>query len=244
MDARWQILIDSEMKKQYMHDLKNFITERRKEVTVLPAATQLFDAFRLCNFGILKVIIIGQDPYPTAKDAHGLAFSSKSKETPYSLKNIFDEIYQDFYSGETGNVHPFKSNDLTEWAEQGVLLLNSCLTCDEGNPGSHRGKGWELFIENTVKYINERHGCRLVFMLWGKEAKQYEQYIDKEKHLILTSEHPAAAKHNRSAWFGNKHFTKANNFINKHYLGMRAPINWGTWKGGEKRQYENYQRRW
>lgn len=228
MDEHWQKFIDSEMSKEYMVGLREFITERRKTVNVLPAPNQLFNAFKYCPWNNLKVIIIGQDPYPTKNDAHGLAFSSLSQQTPYSLQNIFDEIFKDIYEGNNGGVNAFQTNNLTQWAEQGVLLLNSCLTTEEGKVGIHKGKGWELFIENTISYIDQNHKCRLVWMLWGKDAKQFKQYIKGDRHLILESDHPAAARHNKMLWFGNKHFSKANNFINKNYFNLRAPIIWGT----------------
>lgn len=230
IDLRWQKLINTEIQKKYMVKLKEFVNERRKTVNVLPPPNKVFEAFNLVNFSLLKVIIIGNEPYCNREDCHGLAFSSLSQQTPYPLKNIFDEIFQDVYAGNTGGQKVHYTNDLTQWAEQGVLLLNSCLTVEENTPNSHQNKGWELFIENTIKYINEKSPFKLVYMLWGKQAKQYAKYIDSSKHLILESEHPGAAKHNQNAWFGNKHFTQANQFISKHYFNIRGIVNWGLWK--------------
>lgn len=226
MDLRWKYFIDDEMKKEYMIKLRDYITERRKVANVIPLPNQIFHAFSVCDFSMLKVVILGQDPYPSRSDAHGLAFSSLASNVPLSLKNIFDEIYQDFYQGNTGGVHPFKHNNLTQWSEQGVLLLNSCLTTEEGKSGEHQNKGWEIFTENIIKYISEKHDRKIVFMLWGKQARSFKKFIG-ERHLVLECEHPAAAKHNQNSWFGNKHFTTANNFIVKHYRGIVAPITWG-----------------
>lgn len=235
MHETWQKFIDTEMSKEYMVKLREFITERRKTVNVLPAPNQLFNAFKYCSWDKLKVIIIGQDPYPTRQDTHGLAFSSLAQQTPYALRKVFDEIFNDIYEGNTGGVNAFQTNNLTQWAEQGVLLLNMCLTTEEGKAGAHRNKGWELFIENTVSFIDQNHKCRLVWMLWGKDAKNLKQYIKGERHLILEADHPASVRQNAQLWFGNKHFSKANKFINKHYFNLRAPIIWGTFVNRQNR---------
>lgn len=229
IDLRWQKLIDTEVQKEYMVKLKEFVNGRRKVVNVLPPANKVFEAFNIVNWDLLKVIIIGNEPYCKREDCDGLAFSSPSQQTPYPLKNIFDEIFQDIYGGNTGGQKIHYTNSLTQWAEQGVLLLNSCLTVEENEPNSHQNKGWEMFIENTVKHISENHHFKLVFILLGKQAKQYTKYIDTGKHLVLESEHPGAAKHNPNAWFGCKVFSQANNFIAKHYFNIRGTINWGTW---------------
>ena len=226
MDKIWQDFINAEMEKKYMVELKEFISERRKVANVLPAPANLFLAFKLTEWRNLKVIIIGQYPYPSAKDAHGLAFSSPALATPYSLQNIFNEIFNDIYEGNSGGVKVFQSNNLAPWAKQGVLLLNACLTTEENAPGAHKDKGWETFLVNTIKFINEKHESRLVWMLWGANAKALKKHIDSEKHLILESEHPAAMRHNPQAFINNRHFSKCNNFIKKHYFNQKSPIQW------------------
>jgi len=228
MSPEWNNFITAELKKDYGVTLKAFITARRSEATVLPSQKDLFNCFEACDWSNLKVIIIGQDPYPHARDAHGIAFSSPSDITPYSLQNIFDEIYKDFFNGDTGGVKVFKHNNLTQWGKQGVLLINSIMTTEENEPAAHKSKGWEIFIENLIKMINDKHPGKLVWMLWGASAKKFKPLI-QDKHLILESEHPAAVRHNAAAWFGNRHFTKANNFITKTYKNVKAPVNWGVW---------------
>lgn len=228
MDQHWTNFINQEKEKQYYLDLTEFLSKRKTETTILPAPNKVFECFRQVNFNHMKVVIIGQDPYPNEKDACGVAFSSPSKERPYSLQNIFKEIYDDYFYGGTGGAEVQVTNDLTQWCEQGVLLLNSALTCEKNTPNAHKGKGWELFTENLIKYICEKHKFKLVFMLWGAQAKKFKSHITGE-HLILEADHPAAVRHNPKAWFGNKHFTKANKFITDNYGYLRAPINWGTY---------------
>lgn len=227
MSPEWINHIEAEKQKEYFFKLKDFVTKRRQENNVLPAANEIFNAFLLCPWDSLKVVILSQDPYPDSQHAHGLAFSSQSQTTPYSLQNIFQEIFTDIFNGNTGGVDVFQHNNLTQWARQGVLLLNSCLTVDQGKPGSHQNKGWEIFTENTIKYINDRHDYRIVFMLWGAQAKSYSPLINQDKHLVLTADHPASVRHRPNAWFGNKHFSQANNFISQTYQNLRAPIGWG-----------------
>ena len=229
MNPIWKDFIDLELNKDYGIKLKNFIIERRQKTNVLPSPPDVFNCFKLCDFHFMKVVIISGEPYTNRNDAHGLAFSSLSKTTPTALKNILDEVYADYYNGSTGGVVPFKHNNLTQWATQGVLLVNSIFTVDEGKSGSHLNKGWETFTENMVKMINEKHPAKLVFCLWGAQAKKYKQHITNPNHLILESEHPASAIHNNNSWFGNKNFSQANNFIKKNYFNVKAPINFGLW---------------
>lgn len=227
ISQEWKDFIDGERKEDYMIKLKAAVDKKREEGIVYPEKKLVFNAFIQCPYKTLKVVILGQDPYINENQAHGLAFSSLGHKTPPSLKNIFEEIFNDFFHGNTGKVEVFKHNDLTQWARQGVLLLNTVLTVDAGKSKSHAGLGWETFTENTIKFIN-KHNHKIVFMLWGRDAKEYEKFIDGTRHLVLKSDHPAAVIHNPKAWFGNKHFTKANNFITKHYFNYKAPINWGV----------------
>lgn len=238
MDNKWKSFIEEEMKKEYMISLKEFISKRRQETIVLPDSSYLFNAFNVCHFNNIKVIIIGADPYPSSSDAHGLAFSTPSEHRPYSLQNIFDEVLKDFFNGNTGGINVFQTNNLTQWCTQGVLLLNSVLTTEEGKPGAHSNKGWEIFTENIIKFICANHQSKLVWMLWGKQAKSFKKHI-MEKHLILESEHPASVRHNHEAWFGNRHFTKANEFIRKTYFNIKMPINWGTYTHHNYLTYAN-----
>lgn len=227
LSAEWKTFINGELSKDYMINLKKKVAERRSQNSVYPSAELTFNAFLHCNYNNLKVVILGQDPYHTSGDAHGLAFSSLQRKTPPSLKNIFDEIFNDFFNGNTGGVNAFQHNDLSQWAWQGVLLLNTILTVDEGNAKSHAGFGWETFTENALSFIN-LHKHRIVFMLWGADAKRYKDLINPDKHLILESDHPAAVFHNQKAWFGNRHFTKANNFIKENYFNIKTAVNWGV----------------
>lgn len=228
LSPEWKMFIEGELAKDYMVELKKKVLERRKSVNVYPPSDMTFSAFVHCPYNDLKVVILGQDPYHSPGDAHGLAFSSWQPRTPPSLKNIFDEIFNDYFSGNTGGINVFQHNDLSQWAWQGVLLLNTILTVDEGNARSHAGFGWEYFAENAIKFIN-LHKSKLVFMLWGKDAKRYKDLINGSRHLILESDHPAAAFHNPKSWFGNKHFSKANNFIKDNYFNIKMPINWGVY---------------
>lgn len=223
MSEEWKKFIEEELKKEYMMKLKTFVDDRRKKTSVLPEAKLTFNCFSQCKYEDLKVIILGDEPI---RDSNGLAFSTLSDHRPEVLINIYQEIWSDFFVGNTGNVQVFRSNDLTQWARQGVLLLNRVLTVDEGKPGSHAGKGWEIFVENAIKFINT-HNHKLVFMLWGKEAKAYEKFIG-DRHLILKSEHPGIA--NQKQWLGNKNFTKSNEFIKKHYFNIKPMINWGVYR--------------
>lgn len=208
-----------------MTSLKSFISKRREETDVIPQPNEIFNAFRACSFALLKVIIIADNPISDYTNT-GIPFSSISRQTSLPLKNILDEIYEDVYFGNTGGVKVFNSNNLIEWARQGVLILSPYLTCEKDKPHAHRNKGWEIFIENTISFIEINHGCKLVYMLWGKGGQKFENKINKDRHLILKAGHPASAQH-KTDWFGCKHFTKANNFIKKHYFNQRAPITWG-----------------
>jgi len=226
MDKQWLNHISSEREKPYFKELEEFIKKRRSEAQVIPGPAEIFLPFKITEWNHLKVIILGQDPYPSSADSHGLAFSSLAKQTPYSLQNIFNEIYSDIYEGNSGGIKVFQTNNLTSWAKQGVLLLNMVLTTEAGSPGSHKNKGWEEFIKSVVKMLNERHTAKLVWMLWGKSAKEMKKYIDQEKHLVLESEHPSAMRNDPNAFINNRHFSKCNNFIKKHYFNLKSPINW------------------
>lgn len=207
----WRDIWDKEFKKEYFVELKKWVSERREQNNVLPSSKDIMNAFKLCPFERVKVVIVGQDPYPNAQDAHGLSFSSKADKTPASLKNVFKAIHQQLYSDEKYD-DCFRSNDLTSWAEQGVLLLNRVLTVDEGQPGSHAGNGWEQFTEQIIKILS-KYTNGVVFMLWGSKAHEIEQFIiNKEKHLIIKTVHPSPLSAEKG-FFDNMQFRELQTFL-------------------------------
>ena len=205
----WKVELDGEFQKPYFSQLteKVRLSYKEQKESVFPKGTQIFRAFDLCPFDELKVVILGQDPYPTKGHAHGLCFSVEPdvKPFPKSLLNIFKEIQLDL-----GLPLPENGN-LARWAEQGVLLLNSVLTVEEGKPDSHKGLGWEKFTDAVIQTINEKK-TGVVFMLWGSKAISKEVFIDSSKHLILKSVHPSPLSAYRG-FFGCKHFSKTNEFL-------------------------------
>ncbi|VEU80248.1 uracil-DNA glycosylase [Haploplasma axanthum] len=208
----WNEIITNESIKEYYKKLIQKVSEERKTKTIYPTTENVFKAFELTPFEKIKVVILGQDPYHGELQAHGLAFSSLDKKTPKSLLNIKKEIKDDLGLEITQN------NDLTNWAKQGVLLLNTILTVEEGKPLSHKNFGWEEFTLNIFKEI-----CRidspLVFILWGNNAKEYQRYIYNDKHLVLTSVHPSPLSANRG-FFGSKPFSKTNKYLQKNNIGV------------------------
>ena len=208
MHESWKPFLDSEFAKPYFKELSEFLHEAYATTTVFPAKTQVFRAF-MSDLNAVKVVVLGQDPYHTPGAAHGLAFSVPSSQPiPPSLINIYKEIDTEYgnHANETGN--------LKAWQEQGVLLLNNVLTVEAHKAGSHRGKGWEIFTEATVKYLNE-NCAHLVFLLWGRDARSKKPLIDQSKHHVLESAHPTPlSAHN--GFFGNGHFLKANAFLKEH----------------------------
>jgi uracil-DNA glycosylase len=206
----WSEAIKDFMAQPDMVELKRKVTELRKTKNIFPKAEEVYNAFKLCPYENIKVIIIGQDPYPTEGNAHGLSFSCLKKETPASLLNIFKELQRSVYpSLKIEDL--FKSNDLTSWAQQGVLLLNTILTVEEGQANSHKGFGWEKLTERVISLLNT-HERPLVFMLWGNNAKELKPLITDPKHLILESSHPSPLSVDKG-FFGCNHFNQANDFI-------------------------------
>lgn len=213
--ASWKKILSSENDKEYYQELIYFVREQYNSSEIYPSPKDIFKAFDICKFEDVKVVILGQDPYHTPGVADGLAFSSKLIKVPPSLQNIFKEI-----SAEFGI--PISNNpDLTRWAKQGVLLLNSTLTVGSGKPGSHQKKGWEIFTDEIIKKLSEQKE-HLVFMLWGNFAKSKSILIDKSKHLILKSPHPSPFSA-YSGFFGNNHFKMCNDFLKRNHF---AEINW------------------
>jgi uracil-DNA glycosylase len=207
--ASWKEILNDEFTKPYFIQLtaglKRLYSE--KKGIIFPKANQIFRAFDLCLFDEARVVILGQDPYPTKGHAHGLSFSVEPDVRPFpkSLNNIFKEIQSDL-----GKPFPSDGN-IERWAKQGVLLLNTVLTVEEGKPDSHKGLGWERFTDAVIQKINsEKEG--VVFMLWGSKAIAKEVMIDNSKHLILKSVHPSPLSAHRG-FFGCKHFSKTNEFL-------------------------------
>ena len=189
--------------------------ERAAGKTIYPPQSDWFNAFEYCPFDQVKVVIIGQDPYHNAGQAHGLSFSvPKGVKPPPSLKNIFKELQTDLQL-------PIPAHgDLSAWAQQGVLLLNACLTVEAHSPGSHQNKGWEVFTDKVIRTISDKQ-TGVVFMLWGNFAKQKKHLIDGQ-HLVLEAAHPSPFSAHQG-FFGCQHFSKANAFLSAH---QKSIIDW------------------
>ena len=217
IESSWKEQLADEFEEPYFKELSNFVDGEYKQNKCFPLEKDLFNAFNLCPFHKVKVVIIGQDPYPGEGQAHGLSFSfDGGKPFPPSLQNIFKEIKNDL-----GTPIPTSGN-LTRWAEQGVLLLNTILTVCPGDSNSHKGKGWEQFTNAVIKRLNNE--CEgLVFMLWGVKARKKGRCIDSNKHLVLTSAHPSPRAVNFGCSFGKKHFSQANEYLSSR---DKTPINW------------------
>ncbi len=200
----WKAVIGSEFNQPYMHALKQFLMEEKKQGKVIyPAGKNIFNALNTTPFDQVKVVILGQDPYHGPGQAHGLCFSVlPGVRFPPSLLNIFKEIHAEF------NFPMPKHGCLQSWAEQGVLLLNATLTVEQGKAGSHQGKGWERFTDAVVKALNDQRES-LVFLLWGSYAQKKGAFIDGQKHTVLKSAHPSPLSAHRG-FLGNNHFAKAN----------------------------------
>ena len=216
LESSWKKRLMPEFEKPYFQQLISFVKEEYASHTVYPPGSKIFYAFEACPFDHTKVVIIGQDPYHGAGQAHGLAFSvNEGVSKPPSLINIFKEIHDDL-----GKPVP-KSGNLSRWAEQGVLLLNATLTVRANTAGSHQGKGWEQFTDAAIKAIsNEKSG--LVFLLWGAYAQKKAELIDSTKHLVLKAAHPSPYAADKG-FFGSKPFSKTNSYLQEHGL---APVQW------------------
>lgn len=215
MHESWKPFLKAEFEKPYFQGLSDFLHEAYETKIVFPEKQLVFSAFTT-DLNNVKVVILGQDPYHTPGAAEGLAFSvPNSKPIPPSLVNIYKEIDNDM------GHHENKTGSLRNWQKQGVLLLNTVLTVEAHKAGSHRGKGWEIFTTEVIKYLNEIRP-NLVFILWGRDARNKKIYVDPAKHLILESPHPSplSAHH---GFFGNHHFSRTNEFLKSH--GMEE-INW------------------
>lgn len=210
IDNSWREHIGAEFEKPYFSALTDFVRHEYTTTTCYPPGSLIFNAFNLCPFDRVKVVIIGQDPYHEPGQAQGLSFSvPEGVSFPPSLQNIFKEIQLDL-----GKPMP-PTGDLTRWAEQGVLLLNATLTVRAHQAASHQRHGWELFTDAAIRALNaEREN--LVFILWGGYARSKAQLIDRSRHLVLESVHPSPLSANRGGWFGNHHFSQCNAYLREH----------------------------
>lgn len=202
----WDELLEEEFKKGYYLKLRQFLVKEYSTKTIYPDMYNIFAALQLTAYRDVKIVIIGQDPYHGKNQAHGLAFSvQKGVAIPPSLINIYKELVDDL------NCYMPNNGYLVPWAKQGVLLLNTSLTVVGGIANSHRNKGWEVFTDTIIQLLNKKD-TPIVFLLWGKNAKDKAKFVTNQKHLILTSVHPSPLSAHRG-FFGCKHFSKANNFL-------------------------------
>ena len=212
LDDSWKKYLNNHINSNEFKNLLSFIKKEYNNHICYPKKQLIFSALNNCPFNKIKLVILGQDPYHNPNQANGYAFSVNDEEKiPPSLINIFLEIEDDL------NVKKDRSGDLSVWANQGVLMLNSTLTVRKNKPGSHKNKGWEKFTDEIIKLISLKRN-NIVFMLWGNYAKNKSSLIDNKKHLILTSGHPSPLSANRGLWFGNKHFSMANNYLSKNHI--------------------------
>lgn len=225
MQDQWTRHIESEMAKEYFIKLRSFIKAEQSVKQIYPDNSLIFNAFEQCPYTDLKVVIIGSEPYGNGYD-HGLAWSTTQQTDNPSLYNILKEVKKDmFIKWENTNMIIHKTNNLTQWANQGVLLLNQLLTSEKGVQHSHKNKGWEIFFENTIKMISDSHPNRVVFMLWGKGACEWSRLINQDRHLVLEASHPSPHTE-QQGFMGCKHFSQANAFIKKHHFNKLLPIKW------------------
>ena len=219
IDNTWRTALSRQWEEPYFKNLTDFVRERYRNpaITVYPPARKIFAAFDQCPFNMVKVVIIGQDPYHGPNQANGLCFSVNSGvPLPPSLLNIFKEIKDDIGLPEVPT-----DGDLSRWAKQGVLLLNATLTVDAHFPASHQGKGWERFTDEVIMRLNSERNT-IVFILWGSYAIKKGAFIDRQRHLVLTSAHPSPLSAYRG-FFGSKPFSRTNQYLIDHNI---SPINW------------------
>ncbi len=209
IEHSWKTLLYEEFQKEYFKNLVSFLKKEYSEKIIYPPGKLIFKAFENCPFNNLKVVIIGQDPYHGYNQANGLCFSvSDGIKKPPSLLNIFKELKSDL------NLEIPASGNLERWSTQGVLMLNSILTVEKSEPGSHKKKGWEKFTDHIIELINHNKS-NIVFMLWGAYAQKKGEKINKNKHLILESAHPSPFSADRG-FFNQNHFSKCNDYLKRH----------------------------
>jgi len=216
IEPTWKEVLEDEFQKPYFEALTLFVKEEYASHRVFPPGSLIFNAFYKCPFDRVKVVILGQDPYHGPGQAHGLCFSvPDGVEFPPSLQNIFTEIESDL------GIKAPRSGNLERWAGQGVFLLNAILTVTAHVAGSHQNQGWEIFTDRVIHLLAENHE-NLVFMLWGNYAQQKGKFIDPSRHLVLKSVHPSPLSVYRG-FFGNRHFSKANEYLQAH---GKTPVAW------------------
>ena len=218
LPADWKNALADALTSDNMDGLREFLKQAyQSDDSIYPPAPLIFNAFNLTPLSEVKVVILGQDPYHRPGQAMGLSFSvPKIIPKPPSLNNLLKEMADDI------GTHYSAHGDLTSWAQQGVLLLNSSLTVREGEPNSHQNAGWEPFTDAVIDIINQQTE-HVVFILWGSKAKMKGKYINTDKHLILTAVHPSPLAANRGGFFGSKPFSKANDYLLQH---GKTPIDW------------------
>ena len=218
VDISWKPFIESEFQKSYMQEIKSFLINcSQNNEVIYPHPKDIFKSLELTSFQSVKVVILGQDPYHGPNQAHGLAFSvKKNVPIPPSLKNIFKEISEDLHSNKR------LSGDLTNWAKQGVLLLNTCLTVFPGRPGSHANLGWQKFTDSIIDAVDTKDN--VVVLLWGSYAQKKKDLLLNKNNLVLEAPHPSPLSAHRG-FFGCKHFSKANEFLRKNKI---EEIDWSS----------------
>ncbi len=215
LDQSWKSALTEEFSQPYWQELTSFVRDQYQKTQIYPPAPNIFRAFDLVPFDKVKVVIIGQDPYHGPNQANGLSFAvNDGVNLPPSLQNIFKEIKNDL------KIDPIPSGDLTRWANQGVLMLNSVLTVAAGSPASHKNKGWETFTTAAIKALNH-HRQNIVYLLWGKYAQVKGEIIDRNNNLVLSSAHPSP--YSASMFFNNHHFSKTNDYLKKNNI---KPLDW------------------
>ncbi len=212
----WDILLKDEFEKPYYQNLRKFLVQEYKTQTIYPNMNDIFNSLKYTDYKDVKVVILGQDPYHQPNQAHGLCFSvKKGVKAPPSLQNMYKEIYSEYG-------YPIPDHgELTYWANQGVLMMNTVLTVRESQPNSHKGMGWEIFTDNVISLLNQRPEP-MVFLLWGANARAKTKIITNPAHLVLCSAHPSPLSA-YNGFFGNGHFRRANEFLKQN--GM-TEIDW------------------
>ena len=205
INKKWDIILEPEFKQDYFKKLGIFVKQEYKSKTCFPPYSHIFDALRFTDYDDVKVVILGQDPYHGLGEANGLSFSVNSNiPNPPSLQNIFKELEDDLGIKRD-------ESDLSDWAKEGVLLLNSIMTVEKDKPLSHKDKGWEIFTDNIIKYLNEREDP-VIFLLWGSFARSKKSLITNKRHYIIESVHPSPLSAYRG-FFGSKPFSKINKIL-------------------------------
>ena len=213
----WAALLQREIESERHVELQRFVEQERVERTVFPPAQYVYAALELTSFESTKVVVIGQDPYHGTGQAHGLSFSVRGNTPiPPSLRNIFQELFSDV------SIQREQNGDLTRWAHQGVLLLNTTLTVREGEPGSHKDRGWEHITDAVISALNGKP-TRVVFVLWGAHARNKKTLITQAHHVVIESAHPSPLSAHRG-FFGSKPFSRINSALEEAGI---SPIDWG-----------------